>query len=290
MYPVAMEKDYGFQEDLLQVEASLGLGKEEIAKQLGVKRQTLNLWERCLFVPDWLSFEAFYSFLFRKGIRLNAIKAQLAQEDNPSSRILFHGSKSGLVGPLSLEKSAPGKDFGSGFYLGESLEQSISFVAPFPDSSAYFFAFQDKGLSQLTFSVSQEWMLSIAYFRGRLGKYESHPLIRQIIEKIHSADVIKAPIADNRMFQIIGEFIDGQITDEQCKHCLAATSLGSQYVFLSEKALASLTKLRHCYLCLPEKEACLSERNLLSGIGADKGKIARAKYKGQGLYIEEILQ
>lgn len=133
-------------------------------------------------------------------------------------------------------------------------------------------------------------MLGIAYFRGRLGSYASRPRIQKIVAKIRSADVIKAPIADNRMFEIIGEFIDGEITDEQCKHCLAATNLGSQYVFLSEKALARLTPLFHCYLCSAEKEACLAARDERNAIGADKAKIARAKYKGQGAYIEEILR
>lgn len=290
MDPVPMDKDYDFQTDLLQAEAALGLSKNEIAEQVGVQRQTLNLWERGLFVPDRLSFEAFYSFLYRKGIRLNAIKAQLAQEENPSCRILFHGSKAGLIGPLSLEKSGPSKDFGPGFYCGESLEQSVSFVASFPTSSAYLFAFEGTGLNSVSFSLSQEWMLGLAYFQGRLGKYGSHPLIQKIVAKISAADVIQAPIADNRMFEIIGEFIDGEITDEQCKHSLAATNLGNQYVFLSEKALGRLRPLFHCYLCLPEKEACRAEKDEQSLLGADKVKIARAKYKGQGSYIEDILR
>ena len=40
------------------------------------------------------------------------------------------------------------------------------------------------------------------------------------------------------MFQIINSFIEGELTDEQCKHCLAATNLGMQYIFVSEKAVS----------------------------------------------------
>jgi hypothetical protein len=105
-----------------------------------------------------------------------------------------------------------------------------------------------------------------------------------------AVDFVKAPIADNRMFEIIGEFIDGEITDEQCKHCLAATNLGNQCVFLSKEAFLHLKKLRHCYLCLPEKEASLSARSALALTGADKVKIARSRYKGRGSYIEDILR
>ena len=38
--------------------------------------------------------------------------------------ILFHGSKAGIDGKLSLDKSKKANDFGKGFYCGESLEQS----------------------------------------------------------------------------------------------------------------------------------------------------------------------
>ena len=40
------------------------------------------------------------------------------------------------------------------------------------------------------------------------------------------------------MFQIINSFIEGELTDKQCKHCLAATNLGMQYIFVSEKAVS----------------------------------------------------
>lgn len=41
------------------------------------------------------------------------------------------------------------------------------------------------------------------------------------------------------MFRIIDSFIEGEITDEQCIHCLAATNLGLQYVFKTKKCLES---------------------------------------------------
>lgn len=50
------------------------------------------------------------------------------------------------------------------------------------------------------------------------------------------------------MFEIIDSFIDGEITDIQCQHCLSATNLGMQYVFVSEKALSQITLLERCYL------------------------------------------
>ena len=132
-------------------------------------------------------------------------------------------------------------------------------------------------------------MIAIAYFRGRLTKYEDHPVIVKIINKIKSADYVIAPIADNRMFQIIDSFIDNEITDEQCKHCLAATNLGMQYVFLSDKAIKQLNILERCFVSSIEKKYFIEQQVEFQKQGHDKSKLARIKYKNQGKYIEEIL-
>ena len=71
-------------------------------------------------------------------------------------------------------------------------------------------------------------MMTIAYYRGTLGSYENHPLIRKLVNDVEGNDYIIAPIADNRMYQIINSFIEGEITDQQCMHCLASTNLGKQ--------------------------------------------------------------
>ena len=92
------------------------------------------------------------------------------------------------------------------------------------------------------------------------------------------------------MFEIIDSFIDGEITDIQCQHCLSATNLGNQYVFVTQKALSQVEILRHCYLCEAEKQSYISARHKDSKVSNDKVKIARKQYRGQGKYIEEILE
>ena len=140
------------------------------------------------------------------------------------------------------------------------------------------------------YNVNQEWMMTIAYYRGALEEYENHPIIKKLIEKSCDCDYIIAPIADNRMFQIINSFIMGEITDEQCKHCLAATNLGYQYVFKSDKAIKSLKMLERCYISEKEKEYYKKMRNSDAKLGDDKVKLARIKYRGKGRYIDEILK
>lgn len=91
------------------------------------------------------------------------------------------------------------------------------------------------------------------------------------------------------MFQIINSFIDGEITDEQCKHCLAATNLGMQYIFKTQKSLSQIKPLERCYISVNEKEYYKNIRLEESRLGDNKVKLARKQYRGKGKYIDEIL-
>ena len=132
-------------------------------------------------------------------------------------------------------------------------------------------------------------MMTIAYYRGSLEKYRDHPIIKKLLHDSRDCDYIIAPIADNRMFRIINSFIDGEITDEQCKHCLAATNLGFQYVFISEEAIRRVRVLERCYISENEKEYYKGIRSSETKLGDDKVKLARITYRGKGKYIDEIL-
>ena len=132
-------------------------------------------------------------------------------------------------------------------------------------------------------------MLLIAYFRERLGAYVDSGVIRELVRTVEGVDYIVAPIADNRMFEIIDQFIDGEITDEQCKHCLSATNLGKQYVFVTDKALRQVELLERCYLTGAEKEFYLFSRQASYEMNRDKVKVARRQYRDVGKYIEEMM-
>ena len=132
-------------------------------------------------------------------------------------------------------------------------------------------------------------MMTIAYYRGALDEYKNHPVIKKNIEQSRACDYIIAPIADNRMFQIINSFIEGELTDEQCKHCLAATNLGMQYIFVSEKAVSQAKLIERCYISQNERKYYKNIRLEESKLGANKVKLARKQYRGKGRYIDEIL-
>ena len=133
-------------------------------------------------------------------------------------------------------------------------------------------------------------MLMIAYFRERLGDYANAEMIAALQKELVGVDYIVAPIADNRMFEIIDQFIDGEITDAQCQYCLSATNLGNQYVFISERGLKQVEILERCYLTAAEKESYLVSRQESYEINRDKVRVARKQYRAQGNYIEDILK
>ena len=281
---------YQFAKDLRAIREILGISQEEFAAELGVQQVTLSRNELGKTKPSQKLMEQVYSFAFRKKIQLNRLKEMLWTENLGNEyKLLFHGAKSSINGDLSVRASRSNNDFGQGFYTGERYEQAVSFVSGFEKASVYLLQFDKKDLTCRQYEVNQDWMMTIAYYRGALGRYQDHPCVQKLRDDSRSCDYIIAPIADNRMFLIINSFIDGEITDEQCKHCLAATNLGSQYVFVSDKAINHVKLLERCYLSVNEKDYYKNIRSSETKLGDDKVKLARIEYRGKGRYIDEIL-
>ena len=277
-------------EDIEVILTLLEMTIQEFASEIGVSYSTVFRWKEPGEAISPANLEKIYEYAFKKKIRLNKIKEQLFREECLENHVLlFHGAKTDISGDISIEKSRKNNDFGQGFYCGESLEQSAMFVSNFPHASLYMLDFDKTGMQELRLGVEQDWMLMIALFRGKLTAYERHPMIQRIRERLNGIDYVVAPIADNRMFQIIDSFIEGEITDVQCQHCLSATNLGNQYVFLTQRAADQIQILRKCYLASIEKEAYISVRSEDAKVSNDKVKIARRQYRGQGKYIEDIL-
>ena len=281
---------YNFAQDLKAIRKILGMTQIEFAVQLGVEQVTVSRNELGKTNPTEKLMEKVYNYAFQKNIQLNRLKEMLWTEDLGNRyKLLFHGAKGPIAGELSITVGRANNDFGQGFYTGERYDQAISFVSGFEKSSVYLLSFDNSSLKCRQYEVDQNWMMTIAYYRGSLEKYRDHPIIKKLQHDSRDCDYIIAPIADNRMFQIINSFIDGEITDEQCKHCLAATNLGVQYVFVSEESIRHVRVLERCYISEKEKEYYKGIRSSEAKLGDDKVKLARITYRGKGKYIDEIL-
>ena len=282
--------DYNFPDDLKAIREILGITQTELAKRIGVQQVTLSRNELGKTAASERLLEQVYSFAFDNSIKLGRLKEMMWLENlKPGHKLLFHGAKSEIQGEISVNRSRTNNDFGQGFYTGESYDQAISFISGFDRSSVYYLDFDETGLKCKQYKVDQEWMLTIAYYRGTLDEYREHPVVINLINEVKNCDYIVAPIADNRMFQIINSFIAGEITDEQCKHCLAATNLGNQYVFKSEQAARKVKILERSYISSSEKEHYKGIRAEDTKLGDAKVKLARRQYRGKGKYIDDIL-
>ena len=283
--------EYNVEKDIKAVREMLGITQAELAADLHVEQATISRNEQGITAPSAKLLENFYEYAFHKDIRLNRLKEMLwAERISQGHRLLFHGAKSNITGDIQVSRARGNNDFGKGFYTGESYEQAVSFVSGFENSCVYYFDFNPDGLKSREYYVDQEWMMTIAYYRGGLEEYKDHPIVKKLAANTRECDYIIAPIADNRMFQIINSFVFGEITDEQCKHCLAATNLGKQFVFISEKSVNNLKMIERCYISEDEKKYYRKVRASEAKLEDDKVKLARIQYRGQGRYIDQILE
>ncbi len=175
--------------------------------------------------------------------------------------------------------------------MDETFEQAANYISFLENASnAYCFKLDLSNLKTRRFDVDTEWMIAIAYFRGWIEEYKNREYIKNVLSKINDCDAIIAPIADNRMLDLVAEFVEGSITDEQCKRSLAATNLGFQYVLKTDKVIKNISFIKEMFVCEKEKEKCIQSRISLTDNGLQKVKMARIEYKGKGKYFEEMLK
>lgn len=263
-----------------------------LAKKLGISRSTLLRWINEEIQIPLSKYEIIYDLVYSLEQDYNKMISYYLtnKHSNNEKIVLFHGSKNGIIGNLSISYSAINNDFGKGFYLGENLDQSSIFVSDLENSKIYSFVFNKKDLKYIKFNVDTDWMLTIAYFRNKLNTYKNSKKIKELVNNIKNIDYIIAPIADNRMFMILDRFINGEITDEQCAHCLSKVNIGNQYVLVSEKALKRVSAYYEFYFCNKERNDI---KNIKLDFDQKRNELVSEmlrKYAGKGNYITELLE
>ena len=282
-------KNYNLKKDIESIRELFGLTKEDYANKIGLSRMNISRYENGKVQPTSSSLEKIYAFPYFQGFRLNQAKELLFIDNQKNNKLLFHGSKFGLdcIDPKHLTGT---KDFGAGFYLGETFESASTWICEYNESSVYAFYLNKSHLKTLVFNVSREWLFSILYYRDAFRKFELNDEIKKLISKIDNSDVIIAPIADNQMYDTINRFAQGEITDEQCVHALSATNLGMQYVLKTQEAINQIVLIDHMYLCEQEKQDCLKTKKENSNFGRDKAKLSIRQYAREGKYIYELFK
>lgn len=270
-----------------------GITKEELANSVGVSRVFLDQLLNGQVGYSNQSLEKFYTYFYNNEYRfdLNRTKEMMYKDDAGERILLFHGAKTAIEGDIDNNHSYLPKDFGSAFYVGESLEQAATWVCNFQNSSVYaFYLKKNNKLKVLNLKANRDWLYIVMYYRNAFKDYEINEAIKTLVKKVENSDLIIAPIADNEMFRTIDSFSRGEITDEACLHAVTATNLGVQYVFKSKKACDMLEVIDRLYLCEKERNKYSELKSELSNEGIQKARMALIKYRREGKYFDELFK
>ena len=281
-----MKNVYRIKEDISFIKEAQELTDEMVAKKTKVSVRTIVNIISEKVCPTYDTLEKVYSYIYETGFRLNKTKEEILREI-AKNRLFFHGSKYGIdrIEPLGSRKSC---DFGPGFYLGESYSQAVSFVYDTMGSSVYAFEGSIEGLRIEEFGFDLDWMLLICYYRGMLDSYVENEKLANLFKRVENADLIIAPIADNKMFYIMKRFGAGEITDNVALHSLAASNLGMQYVFKTQKAIDRLALKEQFFISKLERKEVSTLMDERAKEIETKLKMASREFRQEGKFVDEL--
>ena len=203
---------------------------------------------------------------------------------------LYHGSKSGIVGPIS-PSSRSTCDFGRAFYMGESTHQPLTLVCHSVESKLYTLEFDDSGLRTLDVGSDLLWALFVAFNRGEMSAYADTPLVRRLAAMTEGVDVLRGRIANDRVFQTVQMFFERTITLETLGEVLKAVNLGHQVCAVSERACAHIRIVSERVVseaeCASLREKSERQRQRATEL---TDRIVDARRRTDGIYFDELCE
>ena len=133
----------------------------------------------------------------------------------------FHHGTNKVIDTIDLSYSRSRTDFGKGFYMGNNLGEarkwaiSQSMIAETPTVMRYvlsdsIFIDKDTDLNRLWFSFpTVEWL---DFVRDNRRMVASNVVNK---EPRHNYDIVYGPIANDKVVDVVDEYIDGSITAEE---------------------------------------------------------------------------
>lgn len=219
-------------------------------------------------------------------IRSKAEKLKIVQIRE--KMILYHGSKSGIIGDISHYISREECDFGVGFYTGINSTQAKQLILNEADGKFYTLKVNLEGLNVYKFKDDILWALYVAYNRKKVTNIGDK--LQNLFNKIDKSDVIIGLIADDRMNVVFPMFFDNTLTDKALIECLKYVKHGQQVVFKTEKACKALKiKSEQSIKSFDLAELQADKKEKLKYMTNDLDAI-RLKYIRDGRYFYEILE
>ena len=279
---------------ILEIRKRLNASQEDLARMIGISYATVNRWENGHSQPNKAAQLRLYDICKERKVDLEdiiqkKIEKSAANISSSDRVILYHGSKSGIKGPIA-PISRERCDFGKGFYMGTEPYQPLTLISDFEKSKFYVISLDMTGLRVLNVKPDLEWAMLVAYNRGKMDEVRGTSLYEHYAAMSNGYDVVVGSIANDRMFYVLDNFFLGNITDKALVMSLSALQLGKQYVAITEKACKQVKIEAEVELSQLERVFLrdLSESNRVKGVNL-ANEICR-DYRREGQFFDEILR
>ena len=279
---------------ILEIRNRLNASQEDLARMIGISYATVNRWENGHSQPNKAAQLRLYDICKERKVDLEdiiqkKIEKSAANISSSDRVILYHGSKSGIKGPIA-PISRERCDFGKGFYMGTEPYQPLTLISDFEKSKFYVISLDMTGLRVLNVKPDLEWAMLVAYNRGKMDEVRGTSLYEHYAAMSNGYDVVVGSIANDRMFYVLDNFFLGNITDKALVMSLSALQLGKQYVEITEKACKQVKIEAEVELSQLERVFLrdLSESNRVKGVNL-ANEICR-DYRREGQFFDEILR
>ena len=166
----------------------------------------------------------------------------------------------------------------------------LTLICNYKKPILYFVAIDKTDLKILELPTDIRWAFVVAYNRSKLESVKEKKLYRKYADYICDYDLIIGDIADDRMFYVLDNFFEGNITDKGLVECLSTLHLGKQYVAVSKKACQKITILKQYELSELELMALkdISEKNRQLGI--ERANEICKQYRRDDKFFDELLE
>ncbi len=279
---------------ILEIRNRLNASQGDLARMIGISYATVNRWENEHSQPNKAAQLRLYDICKERKVDLEdiiqkKIEKSAANISSSDRVILYHGSKSGIKGPIA-PISRERCDFGKGFYMGTEPYQPLTLISDFEESKFYVISLDMTGLRVLNVKPDLEWAMLVAYNRGKMDEVRGTSLYEHYAAMSNGYDVVVGSIANDRMFYVLDNFFLGNITDKALVMSLSALQLGKQYVAITEKACKQVKIEAEVELSQLERVFLrdLSESNRVKGVNL-ANEICR-DYRREGQFFDEILR
>ena len=156
-------------------------------------------------------------------------------------------------------------------------------------SRFYIVSIKLNGLAKLEIPADLEWAMIIAYNRGKMESIKGTDVYEKYRHICENKDILIGSIPNDRMFFVLDNFFQGNITNLSLIKSLSALQPGRQYVAVTQQGCDAVRIEKEIPISYLEGKFLqdISEENRTKGISM-ANDICR-NYRRERLFFDEIM-